>query len=123
MSSNKNTPTATFTNHKAGVRGIGFSPLNKLLLCSVSLDKSINFYDINKYKKVSGLIAPEPLQSISFNCDGHTVAVGASNSGTVFVYDLRNQSQIMMTLLGHQSTVNSINFKHSESSSKTSSRS
>lgn len=48
MNAKKNTPTATFTNHKAGVRGVAFSPLNKLLLSSISIDKAINFYDINK---------------------------------------------------------------------------
>ena len=61
INTKKNTPTAILTNHKAAVRGIAFSPLNKLLLASISLDKAINFYDINKHKKVSGLVAPEPL--------------------------------------------------------------
>lgn len=70
---------------------------------------------------MSGLVAPESLQSISFNCDGHTVAVGSSNSGTIYVYDLRNQSQILATLLGHESSVNSIAFKHSENAGKSSS--
>jgi protein NEDD1 len=64
--------------------------LNKLLLSSVSLDKQIIFYDITKNKKVSAIATPEALQSISFNCDGHTVAVGAINSGNVYIYDLRN---------------------------------
>jgi len=87
---NPNNPTSQFQSHKAGVRGISFSPLNKLLLSSVSLDRNIIFYDITKNKKVSGIMAPEPLQSICFNADGHTVAVGACNSGKIFIYDLRN---------------------------------
>lgn len=33
--------------HKSSVKGIAFSPLNKLLLSSVGLDKNIVFYDIN----------------------------------------------------------------------------
>jgi WD40 repeat protein len=97
--------------HKGSVRGISFSPLNKLLLSSVSIDKCISFYDITKGKRVSSIVSPEALQSISFNCDGHTVAVGACNTGKIYLYDLRNQSQIMATLIGHTSTVNSINFK------------
>lgn len=76
------------------MRSIAFSPLNKLLLSSTGLDKHIVFYDITKNKKVSGITAPEPIQSIAFNSDGHTVAVGACNSGNVYVYDLRNQSEI-----------------------------
>jgi protein NEDD1 len=98
------------------VRGIAFSPLNKLLLASVSLDKSIIFYDIQKSKKVSGIVAPDPLQSIAFNSDGHTVAVGSLSNAKVYVYDLRNQSRILCTLAGHGSTVNSLSFMWPEES-------
>ena len=66
-----------FTNHKSNVKGISFSPLNKLLLSSVSLDKHIMFYDIQQKKRVSTINTGIALQSISFNYDGHTVAVGA----------------------------------------------
>ncbi|CDW91863.1 UNKNOWN [Stylonychia lemnae] len=111
---NGNNPTTQFTTHKTGVRGIAFSPLNKLLLSSVSLDKQIIFYDITKNKKVSAIVTPEPLQCISFNSDGHTVAVGAINSGNIHVYDLRNQSQVLVTLQGHSSTVNSVSFRWAE---------
>ena len=34
-------------SHKSSVKGVAFSPLNKLLLASVGLDKNIVFYDIN----------------------------------------------------------------------------
>ena len=33
--------------HKSSVKGVAFSPLNKLLLASVGLDKNIIFYDTN----------------------------------------------------------------------------
>jgi protein NEDD1 len=33
--------------HKSSVKDVAFSPLNKLLLASVGLDKNIVFYDIN----------------------------------------------------------------------------
>ena len=36
-----------FNKHSGYVRGISFSPLNKLLMCSVGLDRQIIFYDIN----------------------------------------------------------------------------
>jgi len=89
--------------------------LNKLLLSSVSLDKSIIFYDITQKKKVSVIQTQYPLQSITFNHDGHTVAVGAQNSGHILVYDLRKQSEVMAMLEGHKGTVNSLAFKHGES--------
>ena len=40
--------TNQFTSgHKSSIKDVAFSPLNKLLLCSVGLDKNIVFYDIN----------------------------------------------------------------------------
>jgi WD40 repeat protein len=90
INSKERNPITELKFHKASVRGISFSPLNKLLLSSVSIDKSISFYDITKGKRVSSIVTPESLQSISFNCDGHTVAVGACHSGKIYLYDLRN---------------------------------
>lgn len=90
LNSKQSVPQTQFQSHRASARGVAFSALNKLLLASVSIDKSINFYDIAKGKKVSGLVAPEALQCISFNSDGHTVAVGSMLSGNVYAYDLRN---------------------------------
>lgn len=92
LNAKERNPLASMQGHKASARGIAFSPLNKLLLSSVSIDKGVNFYDITKAKKVSSIVAPEALQSIAFNCDGHTVAAGAVNSGKIYIYDLRNQS-------------------------------
>ena len=43
---NQKAMSAQFTKHQASARGIAFSPLSKLLLCSVGLDKHAFFYDI-----------------------------------------------------------------------------
>ena len=35
-----------FTQHKAPVMGVCFSPVNDLLLCSAGLDKMLHFFDV-----------------------------------------------------------------------------
>ena len=48
---------------------------------------------------------------MSFCSDGHTIAVGASNSGAILVYDLRKSSKAVYKLCtGHTQTINSLNF-------------
>ena len=108
--------TSTFNHHTSSVKGISYSPLNKLLLTSVSLDKYIIFYDVAQKSKVSNIKTEFPLSCISFNVDGSTVAVGTKQSGIVMIYDLRNNSQPVAYLEGHKSTINSISFKNYESS-------
>ncbi len=80
-----------FKYHSASVKGVAFSPMNKLLMCSISLDKQLVFYDVQQKTKVQAIKTELPLNSLSFNTDGHTVAAGTANSGIVVVYDLRNQ--------------------------------
>jgi len=104
-------PSLVLQDHLAQVRGLSFSPLNKQLLTSVGLDKKIHFYDITKGKKVSDIRTLDALSSVSFNLEGNTVAVGACNTGKIYVYDLRNQSSILATLTGHESTVSSVSFR------------
>jgi len=88
--------------HKSSVKGVAFSPLNKLLLASVGLDKNIVFYDINDKIIVKRIRAEFPFQSVSFCADGHTIAVGASNSGAILIYDLRKSSKEVYKLCsGH----------------------
>ena len=98
-------------SHKSAVKGVAFSPLNKLLLASVGLDKNIIFYDIHDKIIVKRIRADFPFQSISFCTDGHTVAIGAANSGAILVYDLRKSSKEVYKLCsGHTQTINSLNF-------------
>ena len=48
---------------------------------------------------------------MSFCSDGHTIAIGASNSGAILVYDLRKSSKEVHKLCsGHTQTINSLNF-------------
>lgn len=93
------------------MKGVGFSPLNKLLLASVGLDKNIVFYDINDKIIVKRIRGEFPFQSVSFCADGHTIAVGASNSGAILIYDLRKSSKEVYKLCsGHTQTINSLHF-------------
>ena len=79
--------------HKSAVKGIAFSPLNKLLLASAGLDKNIVFYDINEKIIVKRIRTDFAYQSVTFSTDGHTLAVGAIGMGMILVYDLRKSSK------------------------------
>jgi protein NEDD1 len=105
--------TASFNKHSGYVKGISFSPLNKLLMCTVGLDRQIIFYDIHEKLIVKKIVAPFPIQSVSFCSDGHTLAVGSQMNGQnqqCLVYDLRKSSSITLALQGHESAVNCIRF-------------
>ena len=91
------------------MKGVAFSPLNKLLLSSVGLDKNIVFYDTNDKIIVKRIKTDVPLQSVSFCSDGHTIAIGASNMGAVLIYDLRKSSkEVYKVCTGHKHTINSL---------------
>ena len=92
---------------------MAFSPLNKLLLSSVGLDKNIVFYDTNDKIIVKRIKTDVPLQSVSFCSDGHTIAIGASNMGAVLIYDLRKSSkEVYKVCTGHKHTINSLQFSN-----------
>lgn len=102
-----------FSKHSGYVKGLSFSPLNKLLMCSVGLDRQIIFYDIHEKLVVKKIVAPFPIKSVNFSSDGHTLAVGSSMNGQnqqCLVYDLRKSSSVTLPLIGHQSAVNCIRF-------------
>ena len=95
------------------MKGVAFSPLNKLLLSSVGLDKNIVFYDTNDKIIVKRIKTDVPLQSVSFCSDGHTIAIGASNMGAVLIYDLRKSSkEVYKVCTGHKHTINSLQFSN-----------
>ncbi len=90
-----------------------------MLLASVGLDKNIIFYDTNDKIIVKRIRSEFPFQSVSFCTDGHTIAIGASNSGAILVYDLRKSSKEVFKLCsGHTQTINSINFANKVASSR-----
>merc|ERR1712000_115305 len=65
-----------FDNHSAPIKGLEFSSVNNMLLCSNSLDRKVIFYDIRANKFVRSTITEEPCTSLSFFFDGCTLAVG-----------------------------------------------
>ena len=114
---------AQFNKHAGHVKGLSFSPLNKLLMCSVGLDRQIIFYDIHDKLIVKKITAPFPIKSVNFSADGHTLAVGSSMNGMsqqCLIYDLRKSSSITLPLVGHESSVNCIRFTSKFDSSKAS---
>ena len=93
------------------MKGVAFSPLNKLLLASVGLDKNMVFYDINEKIIVKRIRTEVPFQSVTFSTDGHTIAIGASGMGMILIYDLRKSSkEVAKVCSGHKNTINSIQF-------------
>lgn len=70
-----------FNKHSGSVKGLSFSPLNKLLMCTVGLDRQIVFYDIHEKIIVKKIVAPFPLSCVHFAPDGHTLAVGSNMNG------------------------------------------
>lgn len=95
-----------FTNmHKASVKSLAFSPVNRLLICSASPDKHICFYDMNDKVVVKKIRTDFSLSKVDFCADGHTVAcsgVSAQGESVLLVYDLRKSSQeISKQCVGH----------------------
>ena len=104
-----------FTNmHKASVKSLTFSPVNRLLLCSVSPDKSICFYDMNDKVIVKKIKTELPLSKVDFCADGFTVACSGQNTlgeNTILVYDLRKSSQeVTKQCVGHMQSISSLRF-------------
>lgn len=91
--------------HKASVKSITFSPVNRLLLCSASPDKSICFYDMNDKVIVKKIRTEISLTKVDFCADGYTVACcGQSTIGenVILIYDLRKSSQeVTKQCIGH----------------------
>eukprot|EP00550_Attheya_septentrionalis_P000983 CAMPEP_0198293454 /NCGR_PEP_ID=MMETSP1449-20131203/17329_1 /TAXON_ID=420275 /ORGANISM="Attheya septentrionalis, Strain CCMP2084" /LENGTH=683 /DNA_ID=CAMNT_0043993045 /DNA_START=153 /DNA_END=2204 /DNA_ORIENTATION=- len=99
-------PIASFVKrHKSDVTGVCFSPINKLLLATSSLDGSLAFHDINSQKTIQTILVKEHQEqylgssaasirggggvtSLSFHADGVTCAAGTQN-GIALIYDLR----------------------------------
>jgi WD40 repeat protein len=96
-------------SHSAACNSLSFSPVNHLLLCSAGEDCKIKFYDIQEARIVKTINTDTPLTSLSFNGDGHTIAVGTI-LGPILIYDLRNSAQVKLTLNGHSD----IGVKHLE---------
>ncbi len=64
-------------SHTGRVRGVAFSPLNKLLLCSAGDDGHVCFYDMNEKVQVKKIRTELGITSVAFCNDGHTIAVGS----------------------------------------------
>ncbi|KAM4677556.1 protein NEDD1 [Discoglossus pictus] len=122
---NTQTPYHNFEcAHKAPASGICFSPVNDLLLVTIGLDKRIICYDVSSKILLQTVVSESPLTAVDFMPDGATLAVGSSR-GKVYLYDLRMLSSPMKTVTAHKTSVQCIQFQHSNAykSSKGSSKS
>uniref|UniRef100_A0A7S4J780 Uncharacterized protein n=1 Tax=Odontella aurita TaxID=265563 RepID=A0A7S4J780_9STRA len=83
--------------HSAAITGVAFSPVNRLLLATSSLDGTVAFHDVNSRKTIQTVRAPAPpnavgrspgVSCVAFHSDGVTCAAG-TDAGSALLYDLR----------------------------------
>ncbi|XP_064307409.1 protein NEDD1 isoform X1 [Phalacrocorax carbo] len=115
---NNQNPYHNFENtHKAPASEICFSPVNKLLLVTVGLDKRIVLYDTSSKKLLTTIVADSPLTTVDFMPDGTTLAIGCSR-GKICQYDLRQLTSPVKTVLAHKGCVKCIRLQFSSTFSK-----
>ncbi|XP_061846304.1 protein NEDD1 [Colius striatus] len=115
---NSQNPYHNFENtHKAPASEICFSPVNKLLLVTVGLDKRIILYDTSSKKLLTTIAADFPLTTVDFMPDGTTLAVGCSR-GKICQYDLRQLTSPVKTVTAHKGCVKCIRVQFSSTFSK-----
>nr|NWR32857.1 NEDD1 protein [Tachuris rubrigastra] len=115
---NSQNPYHNFENtHKAPASEICFSPVNKLLLVTVGLDKRVILYDTLSKKLLTTVVADFPLTTVDFMPDGTTLAIGCSR-GKICQYDLRQLTSPVKTVIAHKGCVKCIRLQFSSTSSK-----
>uniref|UniRef100_A0A8C5U9M5 NEDD1 protein n=1 Tax=Malurus cyaneus samueli TaxID=2593467 RepID=A0A8C5U9M5_9PASS len=115
---NSQNPFHNFENtHKAPASEICFSPVNKLLLVTVGLDKRIILYDTLSKKLLTTIVADFPLTTIDFMPDGTTLAIGCSR-GKICQYDLRQLTSPVKTVTAHKGCVKCIRLQFNSTFSK-----
>ncbi|NXS53338.1 NEDD1 protein, partial [Brachypteracias leptosomus] len=115
---NSQNPYHNFENtHKAPASEICFSPVNKLLLVTVGLDKRIILYDTSSKKLLTTIVADFPLTTVDFMPDGTTLAIGCSR-GKICQYDLRQLTSPVRIVFAHKSCVKCIRLQSSSTFSK-----
>ncbi|XP_010294263.1 PREDICTED: protein NEDD1 [Phaethon lepturus] len=115
---NSQNPYHNFENtHKAPASEICFSPVNKLLLVTVGLDKRIILYDTSSKKLLTTIVADFPLTTVDFMPDGTTLAIGCSR-GKICQYDLRQLTSPVKTVTAHKGCVKCIRLQFSSTFSK-----
>jgi len=97
--------------HCAPVSAMTFSPINDTLALSVGLDKKLICCDVKTKKIIMSIQCDNPLTAADFEMDGTKMAVGTSR-GRVLVYDLRSPKAPMKSFVAHNTSVNSMVFKH-----------
>ncbi|XP_067998879.1 protein NEDD1 [Melanerpes formicivorus] len=117
---NSQNPYHNFENtHKAPASEICFSPVNKLLLVTVGLDKRIILYDTSSKKLLTTIVADFPLTTVDFMPDGTALTVGCSR-GKICQYDLRQLTSPVKTVPAHKGCVKCIRVQLSSTFSKSS---
>lgn len=90
------TKVNSLSPHTGEVTGMAFSPTNKLLLASASVDQSLVFSDAASSRVLQRMDLGSCASCLSFHDDGVTCAVG-TDSGRVLTYDLRQPKDSFTT--------------------------
>ena len=97
--------------HNSPITDLSFAPCNKHFFCTVGLDKTLRFHDINSSTKgqLQFYEAEMPLISVTIN-DEHTVAIGDS-SGNIHIYDVRLKKVVSTVATNVKSSVSCLLFQ------------
>ncbi|KAG0295004.1 Protein nedd1 [Linnemannia gamsii] len=103
--------------HDVPINGMTFSPFNRFLICTVSLDKRYTLYDVDQKSVVKTRNVDHALTSVAFKNDGFSMAFG-TDQGKVLLYDLRSTNRpISVVDTNVSAPITSIHFQGRRSSS------
>ena len=107
-------PQRVYTHHSDIVSDVEYHPLHKMLLGTVSDDKTIQVLDIRQSSTTTSALQGSghdaAINALSFNPASEYILATASNDKTVGIWDLRNLSFKLHALEGHQDAVTSLSW-------------
>ncbi|KAF9919523.1 Protein nedd1 [Linnemannia zychae] len=102
--------------HSVPINGMTFSPFNRLLICTVGLDKRYTLYDVDQKSVVKSRSVDHALTSVTFKNDGVSMAFG-TDQGKILLYDLRSTNKpISIVDTNINAPITSIHFQGKRSS-------
>lgn len=99
--------TALVSGHNNAITGSDLS-VDQIHLATVSLDSTLKVWSSSKGEHVASLSSCCPMNCVSFDPEGHTLAAGCWN-GQVTVWNWL-QNKTVATLLGHSHSIHSLSF-------------
>lgn len=95
--------------HASPISDFAYSLINKDVMLSSGFDKIMHVYDVRLQNVVSTIRTSHTLTSIAINIENQ-VALGTKN-GIVLIYDLRDLTNPLKVLKGHEEEVRKVSFQ------------